>query len=68
MDTIIQTALQAYAALAAGHKAGSFQNYIDMLTEDYVFYSPVGEFRGKNVGKERAIQFYKAITDAKADF
>lgn len=67
METI-KIALKAYAALAKGHKAGSFQDYLDMLTEDYVFYAPAGQYRGKNVGKERAAQFYKAITDAKADF
>jgi len=63
-----KTALKAFDALAEGHKAGSFKKYLDMLTDDYVFYAPVGEFRGKNVGKEKAQQFYKAITDAKADF
>ena len=68
MNENISIALKAFAALAKGHKAGSFQDYLDMLTDDYTFYAPVGEFRGKNVGKERATKFYQAITDAEADF
>lgn len=64
----IDIALKAFMALAKGHKAGSFDDYLEMLTDDYTFFAPVGEFRGKNVGKEKAQQFYRAITDAKTDF
>lgn len=68
MNENIEIALKAFQALAKGHKAGSFDDYINMLSDDYTFYAPVGEFRGKNIGKERAKQFYQAITDVKADF
>jgi hypothetical protein len=68
MNNLIDVALKAFQALAKGHKKGSFDDYLALITDDYVFYAPVGEFRGKNVGKERARQFYKLITDAKADF
>ena len=64
----IETALLAFRYLAEGHKAGSFDNYLSLLTDDYTFYAPAGEFRGMNVGKQRAKQFYDAITAAKADF
>jgi ketosteroid isomerase-like protein len=64
----IETALLAYRYLAEGHKAGTFENYLNLLTEDYTFYAPAGEFRGKNVGKQRAKEFYDTITAAKADF
>ncbi|MHA4846922.1 nuclear transport factor 2 family protein [Flavitalea antarctica] len=63
-----ETALLAFRYLAEGHKRGSFDNYLNLLTEDYTFYAPAGEFRGKNVGKARAKQFYDTITTAKADF
>lgn len=66
--TNTDTALLAFKYLAEGHKAGTFDNYLNLLTDDYTFYAPVGEYRGKNVGKERAKVFYDAITAAKADF
>lgn len=68
IDANIDIALRAFGYLADGHQRGSFQHYLDMLTDDYTFYAPVGEFRGKNVGKERAAAFYNTITAAKADF
>jgi hypothetical protein len=68
MKTPTEVALQGFRFLAEGHKAGSFQNYLDLLTDDYFFFAPVGEYRGENKGKERATKFYQAITDAKADF
>lgn len=64
----IHTALLADKYLAEGHKAGSFNNYLDLLTDDYIFYAPAGNFRGRNIGKERAKEFYTTITAAKADF
>ncbi len=36
-----------------------------MLTDDYVFYMPLGEFRGRNIGRDRAAQCYAAIAQAK---
>ncbi|MBC7934148.1 MAG: nuclear transport factor 2 family protein [Rhizobacter sp.] len=67
-QTNIETALLAFKYLAEGHKASSFDNYINLLTDDYTFYAPAGAFRGKNVGKQKAIEFYNAIMAAKADF
>ena len=37
--SITDTALKAFKALPKGHKAGSFKKYIEVLTEDYVFYA-----------------------------
>lgn len=64
----IETALFAFKYLAEGHKAGSFDNYLSLLTDDFIFYAPAGALRGKNVGKQRAREFYDTITAAKADF
>lgn len=66
--TNVETALLAFKYLAEGHKAGSFENYLSLLTDDYTFFAPAGAFRGKNVGKQKAVEFYNAITAAKADF
>ncbi|HEY9643584.1 MAG TPA: nuclear transport factor 2 family protein [Coleofasciculaceae cyanobacterium] len=62
---IRSTALRAWQYLAEGHRNGNFQSYLDMLTEDYVFYMPLGEFRGRNVGRDRAAQCYEAIAKVK---
>ena len=35
-----------------------------MLTDDYTFYMPIGEFRGENVGIEKAAACYRQIAAA----
>jgi ketosteroid isomerase-like protein len=59
------TALRAWQCLAEGHRNGNFQSYLEMLTEDYVFFMPLGEFQGRNVGRDRAARCYKTIAGAK---
>lgn len=63
--SVRSTALRAWDCLAEGHLNGNFQGYLEMLTEDYVFFMPLGEFRGRNMGRDRAAQCYRAITQAK---
>jgi len=41
----IETALLACKYLSEEYKAGSFNNYINLLTDDYIFNAPVGAFR-----------------------
>lgn len=64
----IHIALKAFQYLAEGHKAGSFENYLGLLSDDFTFYAPAGAFRGKNTGKQKAREFYDAIVAAKANF
>lgn len=67
MTTPIATARRAWEALAKGHKSGDFSMFLEMLTDDYTFYMPVGEFRGRNVGRECAAELYKQISAAKPE-
>ncbi|HLM61266.1 MAG TPA: nuclear transport factor 2 family protein [Pyrinomonadaceae bacterium] len=57
-------ARRALSLLAAAHLSGDFEPYLEMLTEDYTFYMPLGEFRGKNVGVEKAAACYRQIAAA----
>lgn len=60
-DPVTSTALRAWRALAKAHDGGDFGAYLAMLTEDYVFSMPLGEFRGQNVGRERAEACFRVI-------
>lgn len=61
MPTPIDTARQALRLLAAIHNGGPVEPYLDLLTDDFVFYMPVGPFKGRNVGRERAAECYRQI-------
>lgn len=60
-DPITRTALNAWRHLADAHREGDFSGYLAMITDDYVFSMPLGEFRGRNVGRERAAECYRQI-------
>ena len=60
-DPVTQTALAAWRQLKAAHDAGDFGGYLAMLTDDYTFSMPVGEFRGQHVGRDRAAECYRQI-------
>jgi predicted dinucleotide-binding enzyme/ketosteroid isomerase-like protein len=64
-DARVRTALLAWACLAEGHATGDFTRYLALITDDYTFTMPLGEFRGVNVGRERAAACYAAISAAR---
>ncbi|WP_052732740.1 nuclear transport factor 2 family protein [Hymenobacter terrenus] len=57
----IETARHALRLLAAIHSGAPVEPYLDLLTDDFVFYMPVGPFRGRNEGRERAAECYRQI-------
>jgi ketosteroid isomerase-like protein len=63
----VETARHALSLLAAIHRGGSVEAYLDLLTEDFVFYMPVGPFKGRNVGRERASECYRQIVASRPD-
>ena len=64
MSDVVKTAETALRRLAEGFETGNFQSYFDMLTDDFTFWMPTGEFRGKNVGKELAARNYRFVAEA----
>ena len=68
IESKIEVAQRALQGLADIHKGGSIEPYLDMLTDDYTFYMPLGEFRGKNVGRERAAECYRWVQSMNPKF
>lgn len=62
-NTTMETAQQAFQHFSHGLATGEWQPYLDMLTEDFTLWFPLGEFRGKNVGKERAAAFFQYLSE-----
>jgi hypothetical protein len=51
-SSILKTAQAAFDAFAHGWGTGDFQPYIDMLTDEFVFWYPTGARRGQFSGAE----------------
>jgi len=58
----IEVAQQAFTHFTHGLATGEWQNFLDMLTEDFTFWFPVEPFHGLNRGKERMREFLNHVS------
>ncbi len=59
----LKVAHQAFEHFAHGLETGEWNQFVDMLTEDFTFWFPVGPYHGLNVGKERAVAFFQYVSE-----
>ncbi|MBW4522735.1 MAG: nuclear transport factor 2 family protein [Scytolyngbya sp. HA4215-MV1] len=59
----VAVARQAFAHFEQGLATGAWQAFFDMLTDDFSFWFPLGQFRGLNIGKARAIEFFHYVSE-----
>jgi ketosteroid isomerase-like protein len=64
LENTLKVAHQAFEYLIHGMETGEWNLFLDMLTEDFTFWFPMGKFQGLNVGKERAQEFFQYVTQA----
>uniref|UniRef100_UPI0025B5026D nuclear transport factor 2 family protein n=1 Tax=Trichocoleus desertorum TaxID=1481672 RepID=UPI0025B5026D len=55
-DTL-KTAHQAFEYFTHGLATGEWQAFLDMLSEDFSFWFPMGPYHGLNTGKARTEAF-----------
>lgn len=59
----LTVAHQAFEHFRYGLATGEWQPFLDMLTDDFSFWFPIGKFHGLNEGKDRAIAFFNYVND-----
>ena len=60
----MEVAQRAFRHFTHGLGTGEWQPFLDMLTDDFWFWFPIGKFHGLNVGKERAKEFFQYVSQA----
>jgi ketosteroid isomerase-like protein len=63
-ENTLKVAHQGFEYFTQGLATGEWQKFLDMLTEDFTFWFPVGKFHGLNVGKERAKEFFTYVSES----
>jgi ketosteroid isomerase-like protein len=58
----LQVAHQAFEQFTYGLATGEWQAFLDMLTDDFTFWFPLGKYQGLNLGKERAKEFFQYVS------
>lgn len=61
-DTL-EVAHKAFGHFTHSLATGEWNQFIDMLTEDFTFWFPVGPFHGLNTGKERFGEFLQYFSE-----
>ncbi|QLE54635.1 nuclear transport factor 2 family protein [Nostoc sp. TCL26-01] len=61
-ENTLKVANQAFTYFTHGLATGEWQAFLDMLTEDFTFWFPMGKFHGLNTGKERAREFFQYVS------
>ncbi len=63
-ENTVTVGRRAFAYFQHGLETGDWNQFLDMLTEDFTFWFPMGKYHGLNVGKERAQEFFQHVTQA----
>ncbi|MCJ8280429.1 MAG: nuclear transport factor 2 family protein [Rivularia sp. ALOHA_DT_140] len=63
-EKTLKVAHQGFENLNHGLATGEWNNFLDMLTEDFSFWFPQGKYHGLNIGKERAKDFFEYVSQA----
>jgi ketosteroid isomerase-like protein len=62
-ENTLKVAHQAFENLQHGLATGDWNPLLDLLTEDFTFWFPVGTYHGLNVGKEKAKDFFLYVSE-----
>ncbi|ARV59120.1 ketosteroid isomerase [Nostocales cyanobacterium HT-58-2] len=60
----LKVAHKAFEHFQHGLATGEWNQFFDMLTEDFSFWFPMGKFHGLNEGKEKAREFFQYVSQA----
>jgi ketosteroid isomerase-like protein len=58
----LETAREAFARLSRGLATGEWEPFLETLSDDFVFWFPMGKFKGRNEGRERAREFFAFVS------
>ncbi|MGK7941779.1 MAG: nuclear transport factor 2 family protein [Crocosphaera sp.] len=60
----LEVGKKAFKKFTHGLETREWEPFLEMLSDDFYFWFPVGEFHGLNVGKERAKEFFDYVANA----
>ncbi|WP_427159267.1 nuclear transport factor 2 family protein [Aliinostoc sp. HNIBRCY26] len=61
-ENTLKVAHQAFEHFTHGLATGEWQAFLEMLTDDFTFWFPIGKFQGLNQGKAKAKEFLDYVS------
>ncbi|MDZ8024629.1 MAG: nuclear transport factor 2 family protein [Nostoc sp. SerVER01] len=62
-ENTLKVAQQAFENLTHGMATGKWEPLLDMFTEDFTLWFPMGKFHGLNVGKQPARELFEFVSE-----
>ncbi len=62
-DNTLKVGKQGFEKLMHGLQTNDWNPLLDMLSDDFTFWFPSGQYQGLNTGKERAKQFFEYVNE-----
>jgi len=63
-SSVCATGREAFEHFRYGLATGEWDDFLAMLTDDFVFYFPRGPYQGHNEGKDCAREFFDYVSEA----
>lgn len=63
-ENALKVAHQAFEYFTHGLATGEWDQFLEMLTEDFSFWFPIGKFHGLNQGKQKARDFFQYVSES----
>ncbi|HYW20744.1 MAG TPA: nuclear transport factor 2 family protein [Nodularia sp. (in: cyanobacteria)] len=63
-EKTLKIAQQAFGHFTHGLATGNWEAFLDMLTEDFTFWFPMGKFHGLHEGKDSAREFFEYVSES----
>ncbi|MEM1391775.1 MAG: nuclear transport factor 2 family protein [Cyanobacteria bacterium P01_H01_bin.150] len=64
LENTLKVAHQAFECFSNGLATGEWNDFLEMLTEDFSFWFPQGKYQGLNIGRQRAKEFFDYVSQA----
>lgn len=59
----LKVAHQAFEHFKHGLATGDWNTFLDIVTEDFSFWFPMGKYHGLHTGKQQAQEFFQYVSD-----
>jgi ketosteroid isomerase-like protein len=59
----MEVGMKGYEYFLKGINSGDWKEFFAMMTDDFTVFFPRGEFQGETKGKEKAMKFFKYVSD-----
>ncbi|MGK7956332.1 MAG: nuclear transport factor 2 family protein [Crocosphaera sp.] len=60
----LEVGKKAFGKFTHGLETGEWDGFLEMVTDDFTFWFPTGQYHGLNQGKDKAREFFAFVSEA----